>query len=265
MDTASIFDVEDDIIKRINGLIADYSGVIHRKQRGNVRVNAAGYIVNDAISRYYRLLDRMDRTLFPGVVQALQKARRLEPENPLVMAMLAELYALDYMHDVGVLENRLETAERLARQALALNPVNQHPRTVLAEVYFLCGQGDSCRAELEDLLAINSNHPSFAHLCGAGFAFLGDWARGVELVQQAMRLNPNYPGYYHFVLFMNEYRQGNREAALIEARRVDAPGSILGPLSRAVGWRSWIDTPMHRLKLPSCSNWRPILKCASES
>ena len=176
----------------------------------------------------------MDRTHFPGVVQALQKARRLEPENTLVLAMLAELYALDFTHDVGVLENRLETAERLARQALALNPVNQHPRAVLAEVYFLCGQGDSCRAELEDLLSLNATHPSFVYFCGAGFAFLGDWARGVELVQQAMQLNPNYPGYYHFVLFMNEYRQGNCEAALIEARRVDAPGSILGPLSRAV-------------------------------
>ena len=234
LDGASMFEIEDDIIGRISGLIADYSGVIHRKPRRMVQPDADGFTVYDAIMRYYGLLDRMDSTRFQPTIQTLQHAHTLEPENPLVLAMLAEMHALDYMHNIGLLKDRLDNAEKLARQAISLDPANQHARAVLAEVYFLRGQGNSCRAELAHLLALNPAHPSFIYFCGVGFAMLGEWTRGIELVQQAIRLNPHYPGYYHFVFFMNEYRQGNAEAALVEARRVDTPGTIVGPLSRAV-------------------------------
>jgi len=234
LDGASMFEIEDDIIGRISGLIADYSGIIHRTPRRMVQPDADGFTVYDAIMRYYGLLDRMERTRFQPTIQALQHAHTLESENTLVLAMLAEMYALDYMHDIGLLEDRLENAEQLARQAISLDPASQHARAVLAEVYFLRGQDNSCRAELAHLLALNPGHPSFIYLCGAGIAMLGEWTRGIELVQQAIRLNPHHPGYYHFVFFMDEYRQGNAEAALVEARRVDTPGTIVGPLSRAL-------------------------------
>jgi hypothetical protein len=37
---------------------------------------------------------------------------------------------------------------------------------------------------------------------------VGEWERGLKLMEKAMRLNPHHPGWYQFVPFMKYYRQG---------------------------------------------------------
>ena len=234
LDGALMLDIEDDIIARINGIIADYRGVIHRKASGRGGAGSQDFTVYEAMLRYYHFLDRLATAEFEPTVQALQQARDLDPENALILAMLGEMLALDYMYDIGLEQDRLARAQRLARRAIAIDPRSQHARAVLAEVHFLRGERASCHAELEQLLALNPNHPSFIYFCGSGFAMLGEWERGVALVRKAIHLNPHYPAYYHFVFFLDEFRRGHYETALLEAQRIDAPGLIWGPFSRAL-------------------------------
>jgi hypothetical protein len=54
------------------------------------------------------------------------------------------------------------------------------------------------------------------------------WEHGLKLMDKSMRLNPHHPGWYHIVPFMNYYRQGEYELALIEARRFNPPRILLG-------------------------------------
>jgi hypothetical protein len=50
---------------------------------------------------------------------------------------------------------------------------------------------------------------------------------------KAMHLNPHHPGWCQIVAFMNYYRQGEYDLALIEARRFNTPGFFWDPLIRA--------------------------------
>jgi hypothetical protein len=60
----------------------------------------------------------------------------------------------------------------------------------------------------------------------------GERERGVELMDRVMRLNPHHPGWYHLVPYMEAYRQGDYETALIEARRFNIPGHHYDPIIR---------------------------------
>ena len=72
-------------------------------------------------------------------------------------------------------------------------------------------------------------------------AMAGEWERGVKLIDKACRLNPHHPGWHHLVPFMNTYRQGEYDLALIEAQSFNTPeyfwdplirGAVLGQLDR---------------------------------
>ena len=48
-----------------------------------------------------------------------------------------------------------------------------------------------------------------------------------------MHLNPQHPGWYHILGFMNHYRQGGYDRAWIEAQRFNTPDFYWDPLIRA--------------------------------
>jgi adenylate cyclase len=54
-------------------------------------------------------------------------------------------------------------------------------------------------------------------------AAAGEWDRGCEMVESAMQLNPNCPGYFYFARCCNAYRQGRYAEVLEGAARVNMP------------------------------------------
>ena len=50
-------------------------------------------------------------------------------------------------------------------------------------------------------------------------AYSGEWDRGVQIVERAIDLNPHHPGWVHYVLATNHYRNGEYEKALLAAKR----------------------------------------------
>ena len=61
----------------------------------------------------------------------------------------------------------------------------------------------------------------------------GEWDRGCEMVESAMQLNPNCPGYFYFARCCNAYRQGKYEEVLEGAARVNMPSYYHVPALRA--------------------------------
>jgi adenylate cyclase len=55
---------------------------------------------------------------------------------------------------------------------------------------------------------------------------MGQWERGVSLIDEAVARNPAHPGWYHTAPALNFYRQGRYAEALEEARQIDAPGWV---------------------------------------
>ena len=57
-------------------------------------------------------------------------------------------------------------------------------------------------------------------------AMMGQWERGISLIDEAIARNPAHPGWYHTAPALNFYRQGRYAEALEEARQIDAPGWV---------------------------------------
>lgn len=64
---------------------------------------------------------------------------------------------------------------------------------------------------------------------GLLIAYSGDWDHGCALVEFAMQLNPQHPGWYWFPNFYDSYRKGDYRGALSFALKINMPGYFYTP------------------------------------
>ena len=69
---------------------------------------------------------------------------------------------------------------------------------------------------------------------GTLLALAGAWAEGVQVMREALRLNPSHPGYMHGLLALDRVLVGDDAAALAEASLIHAPDAYWGPFYRAL-------------------------------
>jgi adenylate cyclase len=103
----------------------------------------------------------------------------------------------------------------------------------MASAHFLNGRRELCIKEASTTVALNPNSASEISGCGFLLAMASEWQEGLALLERGMRLNPRYPSWYHFVPFMDRYRQRAYQEAWVEAKRVNVPLLFWGPLIRA--------------------------------
>jgi adenylate cyclase len=127
----------------------------------------------------------------------------------------------------------LERAEELGRKEVALDPNCQPARFTMALIHFLRFQRTLFLDEVEQALQLNPNNAHYIAVVSLHVAMVGEWKRAMKLMGKAMRLNPHHPGWYHIVAFMNYYRQGEYDPALIEAQHFNTPEFFWDPLIRA--------------------------------
>ena len=138
-------------------------------------------------------------------------------------------------------------AEALARQAVALDPVDAEARSTLGMSLYLRGDHQGAIAEAEQALAISPNFPSAHAVLGAALIFSGRPLQGRLAVETAIRLDPHEPylvSHLNYIAvafyFCREY-----EAAIDTAKRAvrtnpDYPltyrwlAAALGQLDRSV-------------------------------
>ncbi|MGI9288316.1 MAG: hypothetical protein ACR2P1_23225, partial [Pseudomonadales bacterium] len=59
----------------------------------------------------------------------------------------------------------------------------------------------------------------------------GDWKTGLLLADKAVRLNPQHPAWYRIVSFLDHYRKGEYQQALVETEKHafgEMPTGVLG-------------------------------------
>jgi tetratricopeptide (TPR) repeat protein len=73
-------------------------------------------------------------------------------------------------------------------------------------------------------VALNPNNAEVLAESGMRLAFMGQWDRGISLIDAAIARNPAHPGWYHTAPALDFYRQGRYAEALQEAEQIAAPG-----------------------------------------
>jgi DNA-binding winged helix-turn-helix (wHTH) protein/TolB-like protein len=120
-----------------------------------------------------------------------EAALALQPDSSHALAGLASTY-------VEAVVNRwtherkatLQTAERLARQALAIDPRNQVAMRVLGASLMFDGRIGEAMAVTRQHLALNPNDAHATSNLAAQYYFAGRWEESLKQVELAMRLNP---------------------------------------------------------------------------
>lgn len=170
---------------------------------------------------------------FQDAWKSLEHAVEKLPNDALTKAMLADIYASDYLSEIGLVKNRMAKAEKLTEEAVALEPDCPDARWVMGFVHFLRRRPEKFINEFEAALALNPHNAMILAIYGLFLPGLGEWEKGVKLIEKARMLNPQLSSQYYIITSLNYYRKGEFERAYSESLNVKTPGLFWEPLVNA--------------------------------
>lgn len=226
------FEGEDDVVAHVVAAVGDIGGVLLREASRHRRGSDSR--VAEALSLYYAYLDELTPETAPAVVGALHAAAELEPDNAHVIASLAFTYAVDVLMRGTAAAESMATAAELGRRALRLDNGSATANNVLGIVELARGNLPGARTYAEGALALTPFHPGNSYVAGMLLGASGEWARGIEIIRRAVRVNPYGPNHRHTLLAIDALLRDDVAEALAEASLLHFPGYLYGSLLRAV-------------------------------
>jgi len=218
----NLFALQDDIREQIVSTLSDLHGVIYATQ-GQKSLHRP----TSSLSAYECLAVALEYDRFISAENhlrarvSLEKAVELDPEYDAAWAHLSWIYTDEYVHGFNPLPESMNRALQAARKGVRLAPRNYHNHWLLSRVYYFMGKREQFLAEAEKALALNSSDGTTLGLIGTYIACAGDWQRGLEMLEKAKLLNPNFPAYYHLITATGHYVEGAYGKALEELLKAD--------------------------------------------
>lgn len=220
----TVFQVQDNLVPRIVSTVADQYGVLPRSMSDVLRKKSAATLTpHEAVLRTFSYFTRITAEEHAEVRSVLERAVRDDPDHADSWAMLSMIYRGEFAQGYNAQPKPLDRALAAARRAVDLAPTHALGHYSLASVHFFRKEKIAFRVEAERALALNPLDASVKAYLGLLIATAGEWDKGCEMVESAMRLNPNCPGYFYFAGCKNAYRLGKYEEALEAATRVNMP------------------------------------------
>ena len=154
---------------------------------------------------------------------AIEQQLEHQPNNADLWAMLANLYIVEHSLLFNPLPDPLGRTLRAARRAIEIDRANQAGWLWLGLAHFHLHDRAGLEEAFDRAMRINPRNSYVMAWAGNILTHAGDYERGTMLTGRAMRINPAHPGWVHFSVFNRQFAEGNFEAALQAARRVNIP------------------------------------------
>jgi DNA-binding winged helix-turn-helix (wHTH) protein/TolB-like protein/cytochrome c-type biogenesis protein CcmH/NrfG len=139
----------------------------------------------------YIMLKLRTRDELQQARQEFQAALALQPDSSHALAGLALFHSsLVVYRWTDERQRELDTAEKLARQALAIDPQNQDALMALARSLMFNGHIADATAVTRQHLSLNPNHARANSDLAAQYYFAGRWQDALRQVDLAIRLSP---------------------------------------------------------------------------
>ena len=224
LSTTSVFKLQDDITARIVSNIGDSNGALPRAMAAVVKRKPIESITPyEAVLRIYSYSHLITADEHRVTRDCLERAVEQAPDYANAWAALALMYADEFLQSFNARPEPLERSARAARHALALDPANHLGYYSLATTCFFQKDFTGFRQAAGRALELNPFDGNAKAWLGMLMAYSGDWDRGLALAAEARRLNPNHPGWFHFVVCWSHYRRHEYNEALEAIRRVNMP------------------------------------------
>jgi tetratricopeptide (TPR) repeat protein len=227
---ADLFELQSEIARRVVIEIAQPYGIIATADmqlvRGKAPESLSAYECVLQVHYYYR---HMSAERGEEARSCLESATESDPEYADAWALLGMSY-LDQIrlrtaprsHDQDLLDRALGAAQ----QAADVAPASALAHRSLLLVHSFRGEVKEALAAGERAVALSPSNAEILAEFGMRLALMGQWERGISLIDEAIARNPTHPGWYHTAPALNFYRQGQYAEALEEARQIDAPGWV---------------------------------------
>jgi adenylate cyclase len=219
-----VFPMQDDIASRIVATVADANGVMLRSMVATLRQRTiAAHSVSDLVIRFHGYLEHFDpaehRQLRDGLTAALQN----DPSPADGWACLSSLIEHECSHGLNPKADSLKRARESAERSIAANPVCQEGWRAMASAAFSARDAAGARIAAKRAIAINPLNTATVAVCGLFLFYSGARDQGLEVMRQAMRPNPHYPGWLHFPFFTYHYNREEYAEALRHCKPINMP------------------------------------------
>jgi len=199
--TADIFAIQDSIMERIVGVLADEFGVI---SRAGLKETAARHTDNlsayECVLRAYAYYELITPQEHLAVRACLEEAVAADPSYAEAWGWLSYMYQDEYKFGFNLRpdgEAPLAMAIAASEKAIMADATSQIGYETLANGHYFSGDVERFRRAAERALSLNPNNSRTVAVLGNLLAFAGDWDRGIALTDKAVSLNPNHPTWYH--------------------------------------------------------------------
>lgn len=110
-------------------------------------------------------------------------------------------------------------------RALALDPSNVTALKASSSINYYAGHHDDAERLQRQALALNPNDPDTLAQLGWRLASRGNWSEGIRSLRRAISRTIDPPAWYYHLVAVDAYRRGDLEAMLDAAQRSTANGS----------------------------------------
>lgn len=197
-DLADIFDLQDDIGRTVAAVVEP---AVRGAEIERARRKPTGSL--SAYDLYLRALPHMwaaTREEIPRAIALLRQSLAHDPESAPTLAALAWCLFMAPVAGVGPLRESWTEALELARRAVERDGADAFAQAIYAQVMSgLADQHDQARLHAEEAVRLNPSLPFAWGALGYADNRSGDFARGVESLELAVRLGPS-DGFLYFWL-----------------------------------------------------------------
>jgi len=219
------------IIRKVIGMICGYRGLVYR--------DMFNYFEPKDYGKYYALYwhnyyhDKFSEEAFHETVEAVNYGLEQNPKNSLLLAFKGELLLNLLSMDVEGEIDYLKAGTKLVEEALGINQNCQHAFQVLAWSHMLRHDKKEFIRAIEKTMSINPNDVMYSGAAGFGYVCMGEYEKGLDLMSEAISMNPFYPwnlsvGFSLYYIVQKEYTE-----ALYWAKMINRRDLIWDPLLRS--------------------------------
>ncbi|MFO1060695.1 MAG: adenylate/guanylate cyclase domain-containing protein [Dongiaceae bacterium] len=217
-DLADIFAVQDEVVGEIvRALAGRFPATPASSRRRTTNLEAYELFVRG------RLLAATTLAETQAARPLLRRAIELDPDFAEAHAYLAMSYWFGWTY-CGESPDSRDLAREAACRAMALDPDNVDARMIIGYIRAYEGELAAGAAEIEAAIRINANHAESWCLLADLRVFEGRPLEAVQCAQAAIRLDPNPPGDYYWMLGWAHYAAAQYEQAVAALRHPRARG-----------------------------------------
>jgi TolB-like protein/tetratricopeptide (TPR) repeat protein len=231
----AVFELQDDLVPRIVSTVADQYGILPRSMGEALRHKSEAQLTpHEAVLCAFSYLTRLTPDEHARVRRILERAIQEAPDHSDCWAMLSMIYRGEYAYGFNPQPDSLGRALAAAERSVDASPTSHLAYYAKATTLFFLKEKIGFRAAAERAIALNPMDAATTAMLGLFMAAAGDWDHGCALVESAMLLSANHPGWLNLAAFANAYFKADYAAALEAASKVNLPGYFHAHAARAV-------------------------------